>query len=164
MSFSIFKKKENIIKLILFILAPLLVGALSSYLTQDTMVRYQNLNQPAFAPPGWIFPIVWTLLYIMMGVASFIVYMYGFHNKDVKKSLIFYDLQLIFNFFWSIIFFRWELRGFALLWLIILLALIIITTINFYKVNKYASYLMIPYILWVCFAGILNYAVWQLNL
>lgn len=156
-------KKGSIWGLIIAIAIPLAVGALSAFLTSDTMVKFQQLNMPDFAPSGSIFPIVWTLLYILMGIASYRIYLKGIENQEVKSALIFYILQLIFNFFWSIIFFGLGMRGFAFIWLIILWNLIVITTVKFYKLDKIAGYLMIPYILWVSFAGVLNYSVWMLN-
>lgn len=155
--------KVNIITFIIAIAIPLSVGFLSSYLTKDTMEQYQQLVQPEFAPPGWIFPIVWTILFVLMGVSSYIVYNEGIENSNVRNALLFYGIQLIVNFFWTIIFFGFELRGFAFIWLILLLVLIIITTVKFYRINKIAAYLMIPYIIWVSFAGVLNYVIWQLN-
>lgn len=156
-------KKGSIFGLIIAIGIPLAVGALSAFLTSDTMVKFQQLNKPDFAPSGSIFPIVWTLLYILMGIASYRFYLKGIENQEVKSALIFYILQLIFNFFWSIIFFGLGMRGLAFIWLIILWILIVITTVKFYKLDKIAGYLMIPYILWVSFAGVLNYSVWMLN-
>lgn len=156
-------EKSNIFQLIIAIVIPLAVGALSSYFTRNTMEIYQQLKQPSFAPPGWIFPIVWTILFILMGIASYRVYLKGIERTDVKNALTYYAIQLVFNFFWTIIFFRFGLRGFALIWLIILWILIGITTVKFYKIDKVAGYLMLPYIIWVSFAGLLNYSIWQLN-
>lgn len=155
--------KFNLIKLIIAIAIPLSVGSFSSFLTSDTMQQYQKLEQPSFAPPGWIFPVVWTILFILMGIASYRVYNKGLQNPDVKSALVFYVAQLSVNFFWTIFFFGFGWRGFAFLWLILLWILIIITTVKFYKIDKVAGYLLIPYLLWVSFAGLLNYSIWQLN-
>lgn len=156
-------KKGSIWGLIIAIVIPLAVGAISAFLTSDTMVKFQQLNKPDFAPSGSIFPIVWTLLYILMGIASYRIYLKGTENQEVKSALLFYVIQLIFNFLWSIIFFGLGMRGLAFIWLIILWILIAITTVKFFKLDKIAGYLMIPYILWVSFAGVLNYSVWMLN-
>lgn len=156
-------KKGSILGLIIAIAIPLAVGALSAFLTSDTMEKFQQLNKPDFAPSGSIFPIVWTILFILMGIASYRIYLKGIENQEVKNALIFYMIQLIVNFFWSIIFFGLGMRGLAFIWLIILWILIAITTVKFYKIDKIAGYLMIPYILWVSFAGVLNYSVWMLN-
>jgi len=139
------------------------VGILSALLTKDTMQKYKELVLPSFSPPGWLFPIVWSVLFLLMGIASYRIYNSGFQKEIVKDALVFYVTQLIFNFFWTIIFFRFDLKGFAFVWIIILLCLIIITTLKFYKIDKIAAYLMIPYILWVGFASFLNLAIWQLN-
>ena len=139
------------------------VGILSAVLTKDTMGKYKNLVQPLFSPPGWIFPIVWSILFLLMGIASYRIYYHGFQNAKVKNSLVFYEIQLAFNFFWTIIFFRLGLRGIAFLWILILLSLIVLVTVKFYKIDKIAAYLMTPYILWVSFASILNFSIWQLN-
>lgn len=139
------------------------VGILSSLLTKDTMQKYKELVQPSFSPPGWLFPIVWSILFLVMGIASYRIYISGYQKAKVKNALVFYVTQLVFNFFWTIIFFRFDLKGFAFVWIIILLSLIIITTLKFYKIDKIAAYLMIPYILWVGFASFLNLAIWQLN-
>lgn len=156
-------KKGSILGLIIAIVIPLALGALSALLARDTMEKFQQLNKPDFAPSGSIFPIVWTILFILMGIASYRIYLKGIENQEVKNALIFYMLQLIVNFFWSIIFFGFGMRGLAFIWLIMLWILIVITTVKFYKIDKIAGYLMIPYILWVSFAGILNYSVWMLN-
>lgn len=158
-----FMEKYKIVPFFVSIGIPLGVGALSSLFTQDTMAQYQQLKQPSFAPPGWIFPVVWTILYILMGIASYMVYRTKGKQPDTKKALLLYITQLVVNFFWGILFFGLEWRGIALLWLLLLWLLIVLTAVRFYEIRKTAAFLMVPYILWVSFAGILNYAVWQLN-
>ncbi len=155
--------KEHIVGLIISIAIAEGVGILSSLFTKGSMQQYQQLTHPSFSPPGWIFPIVWSLLFLLMGIASYRVYREGIQRTNVKNALGFYVVQLIFNFFWTIIFFSLKLRGFAFIWIIILLTLIIITAMRFYKIDKSSAYLMIPYILWVSFASILNFSIWQLN-
>lgn len=156
--------KINLKALLIFILIPILVGYLSSMLTVDTFEAYQQLEKPGFSPPGWIFGPVWTLLYILMGIASYRIYMYGIKRKDVKVALFIYFLQLFFNFIWSIIFFRWQMRGLAYIEILILGALILLTIDKFYKIDKTAGILLIPYILWVAFASVLNLSIWLLNI
>ncbi len=156
-------QRNNIFQLLVFIAVPLAVGFLSARLSGNNMEEYQNLIQPSFAPPGWVFPVVWTMLYILMGIASYRIYSTGSYRPQVKSALFFYGLQLLANFLWSILFFGLQLRGIALLWLIFLWILILITTIKFYRLDKVAGFLMVPYLIWVSFAGILNYYVWQLN-
>ncbi|WP_434309312.1 TspO/MBR family protein [Hominifimenecus sp. rT4P-3] len=139
---------------------PLAVGSLSSLLTQNSMETFASINKPALAPPGWLFPMVWTILYILMGVASYLVLTSG---KPSDTALTVYGIQLVFNFFWSIIFFNLELYLFAFIWLVLLWLLILLTTILFYQISKPAGYLMIPYLLWVTFAGYLNLSIYLLN-
>ncbi len=156
--------KVNLRALFISILIPLLVGFLSSYLVGNTYETFESLNKPSFAPPASVFGPVWTVLYILMGIASYRIWMYGTENKEVSRALMYYGLQLMFNFLWTIIFFGLELRGFAYIEILILLLLIIITTIKFYRIDKTAGYLMIPYLLWVSFASLLNLSIWLLNL
>ena len=153
---------EKIKNIAIAVAIPLFIGLLSGYLTAEAMELYQNLEQPAFSPPGWIFGPVWIVLYILMGYASYRVWERREKYK-VNTALTYYGVQLVFNFFWSLIFFRFQLRGLALLEIFILLTLIIITTIKFYKIDKWAAYLLFPYIGWVGFATILNYSIWILN-
>lgn len=139
---------------------PLAVGSLSALLTQNNMKTFGLLNKPALAPPGWLFPIVWTILYVLMGIASYLVLI---SEKPNDTALTVYGIQLIFNFFWSIIFFNLEMYLFAFIWLVVLWLLILKTTILFYQISKVAGYLMIPYLLWVTFAGYLNFSIYLLN-
>ena len=118
------------------------------------------LQKPTFAPPGFLFPVVWTILYVLMGIASYLVLTSG---KLTGNALIVYGIQLVFNFFWSILFFNLGLCMFAFLWLVLLWLLILLTTVLFYQILKPAGYLMIPYLLWVTFAGYLNLGICLLN-
>ena len=147
-------------KLISCIALPLAVGGISALLTRNGMQTFQTLNKPALAPPAWLFPVAWTILYVLMGIASYLVLTSG---KPNKFALTLYSVQLIFNFFWSIIFFNLERYLFAFIWLILLWVLILLTTISFFKISKPAGYLMLPYLLWVAFAGYLNLCIYLLN-
>lgn len=147
-------------KLLICIAIPLLVGSISAFLTRGNMQIFNTLNKPPLSPSGWLFPIVWTLLYILMGIASYLVLV---SKKENTKALTVYGIQLVFNFFWSIIFFNLNLYLFAFAWLILLWILILKTTILFYQISKSAGYLMIPYLLWVTFAGYLNLGIYFLN-
>lgn len=146
--------------LIFCIAVPLAVGVLSALLTRNGMQTFDLLNKPKLAPPGWLFPVVWTILYILMGIASYLVIT---SRKPNGAALITYGLQLIFNFFWSIIFFNLNLYLFAFIWLVIMWLLIVKTTVLFYQITEPAGYLMIPYIVWVAFAGYLNLSIYLLN-
>lgn len=148
--------------LIISLLIPLIVGGLSALLTGG-MDNFKTLDKPPLSPPGWIFPVVWTILYLAMGLASYLVYTAEAPEYKKNNALLFYGLQLFFNFFWSIIFFRWEMYLFAFIWLMILWVLIIITLVKFYKINKLSGYLLIPYLLWVTFAAYLNLGIYILN-
>lgn len=147
-------------KRIICILIPLAVGDFSALLTQNSMQAFDTVTKPPLSPPGWLFPVVWTVLYILMGIASYLV---SVSKAPNRTALTVYGIQLAFNFFWSIIFFNWELYLFAFIWLIVLWVLIVITTFLFSKISKTAGYLMIPYLLWVTFAGYLNLAIYLLN-
>ena len=149
-------------QLLVALAIPLLVGGLSVLLTGG-MDGFEILNKPPLSPPGWLFPVVWTLLYLMMGWASFKVYNADGPQYKKNNALLFYGLQLFFNFFWSIIFFRWEMYLFAFIWLVIMWGLIIITTFKFWKLDKWAGALLVPYLLWVTFAAYLNLGIYILN-
>lgn len=147
--------------LIVCLLIPLAVGGLSALLTMGSMEIYGALKQPPLSPPGFLFPIVWSILFILMGISSYLVYVSDSKNKT--KALIIYAVQLVFNFFWTIIFFNMQSYLFAFIWLVILWILIIAMIISFWKISKPAALLQIPYLLWVTFAGYLNLGVYLLN-
>ncbi len=153
----------TILKLAICILIPLCVGWISSFFSRDSMQQYKELVRPSFSPPGWVFPVVWTALFILMGIASFRIYTSNTESRQRRNAIVIYTLQLAVNFFWTILFFTLRMRGTALLWLILLWILIFLTIKKFYKVDRVASWLMVPYIAWVSFAGILNYQMWFLN-
>ena len=144
--------------LLICISIPLLTGAFSALLSGG-MSSFSSLEQPIFAPPKWLFPIVWTILYILMGFASCIVRA----KKADRNALFLYALQLAFNFWWSIIFFRYEKYFAAFLWLLILWLLIYLTIKKFSSISKTAGYLLFPYLIWVTFAGYLNLGIALLN-
>ena len=137
------------------------IGGLSALFTKDSMAVYAGVEQPPLSPPGWVFPVVWTILYIAMGVAAYLVWVENGPDRD--KALWLYGIQLGFNFLWTIIFFNTQRYGFALLWLLALWGLILATIQAFSKENKTAGKLLIPYIVWVTFAAYLNAGVWWLN-
>ena len=142
----------------------MLVGALAAFLTRNSMDVYATLERPALAPPGWLFPIVWTILYILMGISSAAVYLKSDKNKSgAECGLRYYLISLVFNFGWSIIFFNYERFLLSFIWLLFLLYYIVRTVICYGRVSRPASLIEIPYILWVSFAGYLNLAIWYLN-
>ncbi len=142
----------------------LTIGFLSGFATQSSVNDwYLTLNKPNFNPPNWIFAPVWTLHYIMMGVAAGLVWAKGFYHIWVKTALYHFGFQLLFNALWSIVFFGFKNPFWALLIILTLLVLLLFTIKWFKVVSKTAAYLLIPYFIWVCFATILNYKIWELN-
>ncbi len=140
---------------------PLGVGALSSFLTMDKMEDFSALRQPPLSPPDALFPIVWTILFILMGIGSAMVFLS--RDRDRTGALTVYGLQLVVNFFWTILFFNLGERLLALFWIILLIALVIWMIVRFYKIEKTAAYLQLPYLAWLLFATYLNAGVWFLN-
>lgn len=123
---------------------------------------YQALNKPSWNPPSWLFGPVWTTLYTLMGIAAWLIWKeFGF--ADAKKALSFFLVQLVLNGLWSQIFFGMQEPGWAFAEIILLLAAILVTTILFFRKNRAAGWLMVPYIAWVCFATVLNGAIWLMN-
>lgn len=156
---------KKIYKIIIAIAIPLLIGAFSFFLTTDAMNLFKMINKPFLSPPGWLFPVVWTILYILMGIASYLIYQNNEYVKTVyrTKALMLYGIQLIFNFFWSIIFFNLKLYTFSSFWLFIMWFLIVLLMYFGGKIDKRVFYLLIPYILWTTFAGYLNIMIAILN-
>ncbi len=149
---------------VISIIIALGVGILSSLFTGSNMDIYNDIEKPALAPPSILFPIVWTALYILMGISAAIVYNNRSEDPAVaRKGLTTYAVSLAVNFFWSIIFFNMRAYLFAFVWLILLLYLIISTIIHYQKISPLAAYLQIPYAVWVTFAGYLNFSIWLLN-
>lgn len=149
-------------KIWLFLAVPLAVGGLATLLSGG-MSAYGEFVQPPLSPPAWVFPVVWTVLYLAMGYASYRVYSRGADSGQVRLSLILYGTQLFFNFLWSIVFFRFQVFLGAFAVLLVLWILIVITMWQFYKSDERAGDLLIPYLLWVTFAGYLNLGVYLLN-
>lgn len=145
------------------ILIPLAVGGLAAFLTKDAMQSFDRLYKPLLSPPAWLFPVVWTVLYILMGIASYLIYVSDASAPRKKRALTLYAVQLGVNFLWSLIFFSLEAYFFAFLWLLLLAALIAATMVMFGYIDKTAERLLIPYIIWVSFAGYLNLGIFLLN-
>ena len=145
-----------------FSAAALAVGGLSALLTGSGMKDFAALNQPPLSPPGWIFPAVWTILYVLMGVGMAIVWRET-SGRERRRAVEAWALQLAVNFFWTILFFRLEARLLAFFWLILLFVLAVRMTLIFRRHSDPAAELQIPYLAWLVFAGYLNLAVWLLN-
>ena len=157
-------KKINFKSLIICIAIPLIVGGLAGIITGNSMQSYQALNKPILSPPSIVFPIVWTILYILMGISLYIVINSDVDKKEIDNAIKIFALQLFFNFFWPIIFFSFELYLLAFVWLLILIVLIILMIRQFYKISKPAGLLQLPYLIWVLFAGYLNLMIVLLNM
>lgn len=148
---------------IAFILLSVGTGVLAALLTSGGTDLYNGtLIKPPLSPPAVLFPIVWTVLYTLMGISAANVWLSP-ESKDRKTGLNLFVAQLVVNFFWSLIFFNAQAFGFAFLWLLLLWVLIVLMILSFYKTDKLAALLQIPYLLWVSFAGYLNFMIWQLN-
>lgn len=155
---------KDIWKLILSIVGCELVGILATPFTISAIPTwYIGLNKPPFSPPNWIFGPVWMVLYLLMGISVFLIWQKGLQKKRVKKSLLYFLFQLFFNFLWSLLFFGLHSPVFGLGDIIILFSLILLTITSFYKLSTVAAYLLIPYILWVGFATMLNFSIVILN-
>ncbi len=150
-------------ELLACIAIPLAAGGVSAWLSRESMSDFAALNKPPLSPPGWLFPVVWTLLFVLMGLASYLVFISDHPKQTVRRALGLYGIQLGVNFFWPIFFFNLSLYLFSFLWLILLWILILATIERFYQISRTAGYLMVPYFLWVTFAGYLNLGVYLLN-
>ena len=154
---------KNLKSLIASILLPLAIGTTAALFTNSAMQDYAVLNQPILAPPGWLFPVVWTILYILMGISAYLIKTSDSNPKDIADALTLYYYQLIVNFLWPIFFFDFQWYFFSFIWLLLLWVLIILMIRSFDRISKTAAYLNLPYLLWVTFATYLNFAVWWLN-
>ena len=157
-------KAIDILKLVISIIICLGAGFIGSFFTTPAIPTwYAILKRPPFAPPNWLFAPVWTTLFVLMGISAFLVWRRGLNDPQVKIALGIFIVQLILNALWSVMFFglRSPLAGLidiAILWIAILL-----TILNFFKISTAAGLLLIPYILWVSFAAVLNFSIWRLN-
>lgn len=150
--------KINYKKLAIYILIPLIFGTIIGLLT-SSFSEYKNIIMPKFAPPGWVFPVVWSILYILMGISRYIVEINGNDTDAVKV----YNFQLFINLTWTFFFFTFKWYLFSFIWILLLLSMVSLMTYKFYKISKASGFLQIPYIIWIVFAAILNYATYMLN-
>lgn len=152
------------LKAIISILTCLSAGFIGSFFTSPNIsIWYASLQKPEFNPPNSVFAPVWTILYILMGISLFLVWKEGWENKNVRTSMGIFGVQLLLNIAWSGLFFGLQNPFYALIEILILWFAIFLTILKFYNINKVASILLIPYILWVSFASVLNYFIWVLN-
>ncbi|WP_298545438.1 TspO/MBR family protein [uncultured Aquimarina sp.] len=156
--------KKKLLRIGVAVLLCLLIGFLGNIATQTSISTwYVALEKPSFTPPNWIFGPVWTILYILMGIAAGIVWSKGFYHKWVKTALYHFGFQLLLNAAWSIFFFGMRNPLIALVDILALFILLLFTIKWFKVVNSTAAYLLIPYLIWVAFATALNFSIWQLN-
>lgn len=151
-------------KLIISIVLCIGVGALAGYITsgESSGEWFINLNKPSFQPPDWLFGPVWTILYILLGFSLWKVWSKP-NSRERNIAITIFFAQLLFNFLWSIMFFSWHSTGLAVIDIILLWILILATIFSFAKLSKTAAWLLVPYILWVTFATILNWTIWRMN-
>ena len=152
---------KKILKVGLFIAIPLLIGGLSALITMGNMQLFDSINKPPLAPPKWLFPVAWTILYIMMGIASY--FLYKADSEEGREALVLYGIQLFFNFWWSIIFFNLKAYLFAAIWLFTMWIIILILLIKSKKIDVRSFWLLLPYFLWTTFAFYLNVGIAILN-
>lgn len=155
-------KKINWFQLFVIILITELVGALGSLFSGNTGQIYASFIKPPLSPPGWLFGVIWPILYLLMGIAVYIIYQSP-ETLDRKKATTLYWVQLFVNFLWPIVFFGFEWYWISVAVILLLDVLVLITTIWFYKIKKVAGYLMVPYLLWIIFATYLNIGIAVLN-
>ncbi|MEO5563180.1 MAG: TspO/MBR family protein [Chitinophagaceae bacterium] len=155
---------SNAIKLIISIAIPLAVGALGSFFTTPEINGwYETIQKPGWNPPNYIFGPVWIFLYVLMGIALYIVWKSPADDSLKRRAWFLFVEQLIFNFAWSFIFFNQHNITGALADILVLWVFILLTIFAFARVSKLAAWLLVPYISWVTFAGVLNYSIWVLN-
>ena len=142
---------------------PLLVGALASALTRQSMQSFAMLEKPPFAPPAWLFPVVWTILYVLMGISSYLIWTAEADKQKKENALMLYWYQLAVNFLWPTFFFNLEWYLFSFFWILLLWVLVFLMILRFYKIDKWAAYLNIPYLIWLVAAAYLNLGIWWLN-
>ena len=156
-------KKTKITDLLIFIVGTELVGVLSGIIAGNSFSFYKEIVRPPFSPPGWIFPIVWIILYALMGISAYFIYTSKATVRQKNFALAVYAIQLVVNFLWSIVFFRLKMLGFSVAIILLLLLLIVVMICVFYRIRPVAAYLNIPYLLWTAFASYLNIGVLVLN-
>jgi len=155
----------NLNKRLLFICiaVPLMIGMLSALLTKNSMEVFALVEKPSLAPPAWLFPVVWTILYTLMGISSYLILTSDAEFKEITEAIRLYMYQLIVNFLWPTFFFNFEWYFFSFLWLFLLWILVILMIRRFYNISRIAALLNVPYLVWLTFAGYLNFGIWWLN-
>ena len=156
-------------RIALAIAVPLCGGFIISLFTRDAMSKFGSFNQPPLAPPAWLFLVAWTVLYVLMGLASYFIWKKGYDSRKAadksasKTALIIYGIQLVFNFVWTPLFFSLGWYWFAFAWLLVMWALIIVLMMKAYRISRPAFWMLLPYIIWCTFAAYLNCGIAILN-
>ncbi len=156
-------KKHSIVDLLIYIVSAEAVGALSALFSGGFGDFFTKYEKPPLLPPAWLFPVVWTILYALMGISAYLIKTSGGDEYTVSRALKLYWIQLAVNFSWSIVFFRFEALWAAVVVILVLLALIIAMILSFKKIRPSAAYINIPYLLWVTFASYLTIAIAIIN-
>ncbi len=158
-------KKVNIPDLLVFVLSAEAIGAVSALLSGSMKDFFEMYQPPPLQPPSWLFPVVWGILYALMGISAYLIYSKKTDSnvKQIRKALTVYWAQLAVNFSWSIVFFRFEALWAAAVVILVLLVMIVVMMVKFRKISPAAAYLNIPYLLWVAFASYLTIAVAVIN-
>lgn len=159
-----YMRRMSIGTLLMALFIPLIVGAISALLSSQGMATYGSMSKPPLSPPAWVFSVAWTILYLMMGLASYFIMMANDDSGEKSMAIALYAVQLVMNFMWSIMFFNWGFYLVSFIWLIIMWAIVILCAVRFYSINKAATYLFIPYILWLTFAAYLNMGAYVLSM
>ncbi|SHE85365.1 TspO/MBR family protein [Clostridium fallax] len=159
-------KVDNKVNIGDFLITLLLISGIpiiTTFFITNIKEQYEILNKPNFAPPNWIFGVVWPILYLLIAIATYRIYQYKKEGVDIKTAYIFNFSQLALNFFWPYIFFLLRLYGLSFIVIVLLVILSFITFIKFYKIDKISALLIIPYIIWLSYASVLNFYIWKLN-
>ena len=157
-------KKELDVKLLAKCIAiPLLVGIVAAIISGGGMEVFESVNKPPLSPPAWLFPVVWTILYTLMGISSYLILTSGAKEEQVQKAMNVYGYQLAVNFLWPTFFFNFRWYLFSFVWLLLLWILVLVMILRFWRIDKRAAYLNIPYLVWLTFAGYLNLGIAILN-
>lgn len=157
------QNRNNIILLIKSIAVPLIIGGISALLTRDSMQIFTEVNKPPLSPPSILFPIVWTILYTLMGISYYLIITSGGSEEDIQEATRIYGLQLVVNFLWPTFFFDFQWYFFSFVWLLGLWVLVIIMIKKFFTISKSAAWINIPYLVWLTFAAYLNLGIFLLN-
>jgi len=157
-------RTSKILKLMMAILLCQVVGVVGSLFTYPSIQTwYATVRKPDFTPPNWVFAPVWTTLFVLMGISAYLIWNRGLENRKVKTALLFFVIQLALNILWSFLFFKLQSPLYAFFEIIVLWLAILLTILNFFKISVTAGWLLIPYIIWVSFAAILNFSIVRLN-